>query len=143
MRLGLHAMVVLSACAVLSQAACKPNSEKASPGATSSPSARTTLDYLGSKRLSYGMRYQDTTVGGLSAISYDARTGKYYVLSDDRSEHGPVRFYTAKIKVSAKGVDDLALTGTTPLLRPDGTRFPPTSGCAGPSARSRIANARR
>lgn len=116
-------VALLAACSAIGGPA------SSSPGATATDAGAgpVQLHYLGTKRLPSGERFQNTTVGGLSALSYDARSGKYYVLSDDRAVHGPVRYYTAKISVSAKGIDDVALTGTTPLLRPNGTRFPPTS----------------
>jgi hypothetical protein len=84
------------------------------------------LEYLGAKSLPNALQFQGTTVGGLSAISYDARSGKYYVISDDRSAKNPARFYTADIGVSSAGLK-ASLTGTNPWLRPDGTVFPPTS----------------
>lgn len=73
------------------------------------------------------MAFQGTTVGGLSAISYDARTGTYYVISDDRSQTGPARFYTAHVDFADGTLKGVELTGTHPWLRPDGTAFPPTS----------------
>jgi len=84
------------------------------------------LQYLGERELPNAMPYDGTTVGGLSAISYDARTGQYYVISDDRSQRNPARFYTASIGVSATGLDSVQLTGTHPFLAPDGSAYPPT-----------------
>ena len=51
--------------------------------------------------------YQDTVVGGLSAIAYNRQQDVFYVLSDDRSERSPARFYTFKLKV--KQTDDAAM----------------------------------
>ena len=51
--------------------------------------------------------YQDTVVGGLSAIAYDRQQDVFYVVSDDRSERSPARFYTFKLKV--KQTDDAAM----------------------------------
>ncbi|GAA0238437.1 esterase-like activity of phytase family protein [Cryptosporangium japonicum] len=99
---------------------------------TVAPPARATepvaLDFLGATVLPNAEQFQGTTVGGLSAISYDARSGQYYVISDDRSAKNPARFYTARIKVSTTGAPEVTLTGTKPWLRPDGTVFPPTAG---------------
>ncbi|MEU6351928.1 esterase-like activity of phytase family protein [Streptomyces sp. NPDC047072] len=85
------------------------------------------LDFLGERELPSAMAFQGTTVGGLSAISYDAKTGTYYLISDDRSQTGPARFYTARIDFADGGPGDVELTGTHPWLRPDGSAFPPTS----------------
>jgi hypothetical protein len=38
--------------------------------------------------------FQGTTVGGLSALSYDREQDQFYVLSDDRGKYGPPRVYT-------------------------------------------------
>ena len=48
------------------------------------------------------MTFADTRVGGLSAISYDSKTGSFLVLSDDRSEFAPARFYTININISSE-----------------------------------------
>jgi hypothetical protein len=85
------------------------------------------LDFLGERELPNAMAFQGTTVGGLSAISYDARTGTYFVISDDRSQTGPARFYTAHVDFTDGTLTGVDLTGTHPWLRPDGTTFPPTS----------------
>jgi hypothetical protein len=51
--------------------------------------------------------YQDTVVGGLSAIAYNRQQDVFYVLSDDRSQYSPARFYTFKLKV--KQTDDAGI----------------------------------
>ena len=51
--------------------------------------------------------YQDTVIGGLSAIAYNREQDVFYVLSDDRSQLSPARFYTFKLKV--KQTDDNAI----------------------------------
>ncbi|MGW0834983.1 esterase-like activity of phytase family protein [Streptomyces prunicolor] len=89
--------------------------------------SRVRLDFLGERELPYGMSFQGTTVGGLSAISYDARTGTYYLISDDRSQTGPARFYTARVDFTLGALKRVELTGTHPWLRADGSTFPPTS----------------
>ncbi len=69
--------------------------------------------------LPHAMQFNGTTVGGLSGVDYDPRTGKWVLISDDRSERQPARIYTAELTDGA-----LRLTGTAPLLRPDGTTYP-------------------
>lgn len=44
-------------------------------------------------------KFQDTVVGGLSAIAYNREKDKFYVLSDDRGKRSPARFYTFNLKV--------------------------------------------
>ncbi len=41
-------------------------------------------------------KFKNTPVGGLSAIAYDRNLDRFYVLSDDRSNLAPARFYTFK-----------------------------------------------
>lgn len=45
------------------------------------------------------IEFQDTLVGGLSAITYDREKDCYYALSDDRSNKAPARFYTLKLDI--------------------------------------------
>lgn len=47
-----------------------------------------------------GTTFAGTEVGGLSGITYDGARDVYYVLSDDRSEEDPSRYYTVEIDVS-------------------------------------------
>jgi hypothetical protein len=95
--------------------------------AAADPHSGVQLDFIGERELPNAMAYQGTTVGGLSAISYDKRTDSYYVISDDRSQTGPARFYTARVDFSEGALTGVELTGTHPWLRPDGTAYPPTS----------------
>ena len=81
---------------------------------------------LGEKIIPAGT-FAGTTLGGLSGIDRDPRTGGYVFISDDRSALQPSRFYTATIDVSARGIGDVTFTGTHPFLRPDGTTYPPLS----------------
>lgn len=94
-------------------------------GCTSTDTSSTGLAYLGQIDFPTTYVFDDTAVGGLSAISYDAGRQVYYVISDDRSRKNPARFYTVRITLKDNrliGVDWLA---TTPLLDRTGAPFPP------------------
>ncbi|WP_103353857.1 esterase-like activity of phytase family protein [Amycolatopsis sp. CA-128772] len=93
--------------------------------ASATESHQRPIRLLGEKIVPHSLQFQGTTVGGLSSIDYDPRTGGYALICDDRSAINPARFYTATFPVSAAGVGDVTLTGTKPLLRPDGTPYPP------------------
>ncbi|ALG14411.1 esterase-like activity of phytase family protein [Kibdelosporangium phytohabitans] len=94
-------------------------------GLLASPvSAGQRVRLIGERIVPNGLVYEGTTVGGLSGIDRDPRTGEYVLISDDRSSLGPARFYTARIDVNAKRLGDVTFTGTRPLLRPDGTTYP-------------------
>jgi len=65
------------------------------------------------------------TVGGLSAISFDPREGKYYALSDDRSQRAPARVYTLDLKITPEGkFAEVAIEGATTLKDPSGETVP-------------------
>jgi hypothetical protein len=96
----------------------------ASP-ASATESHQRPIRLLGEQIVPNSLQFQGTTVGGLSSIDYDPRTGGYALICDDRSAINPARFYTATFPVSANGVGPVTLTGTKPLLRPDGTPYPP------------------
>lgn len=93
--------------------------------ASATESHQRPIRLLGEKIVPNALPFQGTTVGGLSSIDYDPRTGGYALICDDRSAINPARFYTATFPVSAKGVGDVTFTGTKPFLRPDGTTYPP------------------
>lgn len=89
--------------------------------ATASPSR---VRLLGEQIVPFNLPFQGTTVGGLSAIDRDPRTGRYVLISDDRSAIDPARFYTADIDVDAAGIHSVDFTGTHPFRRPDGRTYP-------------------
>jgi hypothetical protein len=79
---------------------------------------------LGERTLPHRLQFRGTTVGGFSGIDYDPRTGRYLLVSDDRSAVDPARFYTAEIELDAGGLHDVTLTGVTFFRRPDGKAYP-------------------
>lgn len=90
------------------------------------------LEFLGKVELAHGLLFDDTTVGGLSGISYDAADDHYFVISDDRAAKAPARFYTVRITLSDTNLSRVELLATTPLLDPDGKPFAPLSETAAP-----------
>ena len=82
------------------------------------------LKFLGEYVIPYNLNYENTTVGGLSGIDYAARFNRYVMISDDRSDKNPARFYTAKISFSGKGIDTVEFVGVSNLLQPGGTVYP-------------------
>jgi 3-phytase/alkaline phosphatase D len=87
------------------------------------------LQFRGQAIVPTGTTFAGTTVGGLSSITYDARRGVYYALSDDPSQFQPARFYTVALDLSdgrlADG--DVAFRGLTTLLAPGGAPYAPFS----------------
>ncbi len=87
------------------------------------------LQFRGQAVVPSGTTFAGTTVGGLSSITYDAKRGVYYAISDDQGQFQPARFYTLGLDVRdgrlADG--DVRFTGVTTLLAPDGQPYPPLS----------------
>ena len=73
------------------------------------------LRYLGQMRVWPGATLDGTVIGGLSGISYDPSSQLYYIISDDRSAKNPARF-TARISLSANGIDGVEFVSTHPWL---------------------------
>ncbi|RZL67408.1 MAG: esterase-like activity of phytase family protein, partial [Variovorax sp.] len=61
------------------------------------------LRLLGEARWSHRQTVDGTPAGGLSAMDYDAAKGEYLLLSDDRSDLAPVRFYSARWPAPGEG----------------------------------------
>jgi hypothetical protein len=85
------------------------------------------LKYIGSYEIPFNLKFKNTIVGGLSGIDYDAKNDLYYLISDDRSDKNPARFYTTKIFISQKGIDSLAFTDVVNMLQPDAEVYPNNS----------------
>jgi hypothetical protein len=71
--------------------------------------------------------FEETEVGGLSAISYDPRHDVYYAQTDDRSLKAPARFYRLKIDLDESGaipqIDNVRIESATTLIRTEGKPF--------------------
>lgn len=82
------------------------------------------LQFLGEMDVPHNLQFKNTTVGGLSGIDYDVANNVYYLISDDRSDINPARFYTAKVFITPKGIDSLVFVDVKSLLQFDGTVYP-------------------
>jgi hypothetical protein len=101
----------------------------AAPAGAVSPQARMPgLQFLGQAIIPTGATFAGTQVGGLSSITYDPSRNVYYVLSDDRSQLNPARFYTFGIDLDGSfDASDLHIDGVTTLQAPGGGPYPPLS----------------
>ena len=106
--------------AVFAMLSCRTTLKTASQPKASIQSLR----LLGEYEIPYGFSFQNTTVGGLSGIDYDAGKDCYYLICDDRSAINPARFYTARIFFTQKGIDSFRFTGMNYLLQPGGIVYP-------------------
>src|SRR6059058_2792163 len=87
------------------------------------------LQFLGQAIVPTGTTFAGTTIGGLSSITYDARRGVFYSLSDDQSQFNPARFYTLHIDLSNGSLSngDVHFDAVTTLLSPNGLPYAPFS----------------
>jgi hypothetical protein len=96
----------------------------AAPAVARPPSPK--LQFLGQAIVPTGTTYRATTVGGLSSITYDARRGVYYTVSDDPRA---VRYYTVGLDLRDGRLsnDDVRFDNVTSLLAPGGAPYAPTA----------------
>lgn len=66
----------------------------------------------------------NTLYGGISGIDYDPVADTWYLISDDRSEMAPARFYTGSITYDDNGFTDVTIEKAVTLLQGDGNPFP-------------------
>ena len=106
-----------------------PAATRATPPTPASSAGLGVVGFLGELRIPPGTQYGGSTIGGLSGLDRDPRTGGWFLISDDRSEKQPARFYTADLAFEGSdgALSGVRFTGTTPFLRVDGTPFPPLS----------------
>jgi hypothetical protein len=71
--------------------------------------------------------FKNTPVGGLSAMTYDRKRNRFYILSDDRSNLAPARFYTAQLNLNSNKIDNLNFEEVTFLKETTGEQYPPGS----------------
>jgi hypothetical protein len=82
------------------------------------------LHFLSEYVVPFNTFHDSTLVGGLSGIDYNQAKDEYYLISDDRSQRNPARFYTAKISIEDKKIDSVYFVGTTFLKDKRGKVYP-------------------
>lgn len=85
------------------------------------------LDFLSEYQLPK-QNFEGTRIGGLSGITYDRQRDLFYVMSDDRSEFGPARFYTLKLsldstKPQAAKISQISVEGVTTITQENGQPY--------------------
>jgi hypothetical protein len=92
------------------------------------------LSLLGAYDVPKDLAVDGAPFGGVSGIDYDPSTGDWLMISDDRSDKAPARFYRVRLTYDAGGVSTFSLKSSTPLRRENGDTFPPTKSPAGERA---------
>jgi 3-phytase len=83
------------------------------------------VDFLGEVTFPTSLTFENTRVGGLSGIAYDAANDIYYSMADDRSQFNPARFYSLSIDLSDGELQDgdIRFADVTTLLDESGEPF--------------------
>lgn len=81
------------------------------------------LRYLNQHIIPFKSLYKETLAGGFSGIDYDAQKNQYYIISDDRSNLQPARFYTANIQLTDTGVANFTFSAVHFLTNEKGKKF--------------------
>jgi hypothetical protein len=92
------------------------------------------LSLLGAYDAPKDLAVDGAPFGGVSGIDYDPTTGDWLMISDDRSDKAPARFYRARLTYDARGVSAFSLKSSIPLRQENGETFPPTKSPDGERA---------
>lgn len=85
----------------------------------------TGINFIGEAILPTGTNFENTQLGGLSGITYDSQNQLYYLISDDRSQKSPARFYTFKLNLNIDSFqnNDIKPVAVTTLKDKNGKTF--------------------
>jgi hypothetical protein len=103
----------------------------ASPAAAHPAHSLPSLSLLDSLVVPAGQQL-GTPFGGISGIDYDARTGQYVAISDDRSALAPARYYTLRLPIKRDKLAAPVVTTVTTLRDTNGQAF--ANGTVDPEA---------
>ncbi len=96
----------------------------AAPDRTGTPECATGVDFLGFSDALNKRTYEGTSVGGLSALTYDGRRGVYYSLVDNGpAATSEARFYTLRIPTKGGVLGTPEILGVTTLRDASGQPF--------------------
>ncbi len=84
------------------------------------------VDFLGFSDSLNKTTFEDTNVGGLSALTYDRQEGVYYSLVDNERDTR-ARFYTLDIPLGRSGLGDPSVLDVTSLRNASGQSFTGTN----------------
>jgi hypothetical protein len=81
------------------------------------------LKLISSIEIPFDKTFQNTKVGGLSGIDYDAKNDLYYLICDDRSMFNDSRFYTAKIRMFENKLEGIDFQSVSTLKNETGEAY--------------------
>jgi hypothetical protein len=94
------------------------------PAAAQSTAEIGSLRFIGAVTVPNDAMVDGTLVGGLSGIDYDPAADLWYLISDDKSDKNPARFYTAKLTFDQARLASVAIEHAVALLQADGRPYP-------------------
>lgn len=125
------ALATAFAAVALTAAACGGGND--APAAAAAPSAspldnRTIsgLNLIGQQVIARRTQFQDTVIGGLSGVEYDAANKRFLFISDDRTttdSANPPRMYTANLNYDAAGFTGVTFLSTIKMKQPNGSDY--------------------
>jgi hypothetical protein len=92
------------------------------------------LSLLGAYDVPKDLAVDGAPFGGVSGIDYDPATADWLMISDDRSDKAPTRFYRVRLTYDARGVSAFSLKSSIALRQENGETFPPTKSPDGERA---------
>ncbi|MBA4096451.1 MAG: hypothetical protein C0484_06710 [Rhodospirillum sp.] len=82
------------------------------------------LRFIGAVTVPNDQTIDGTLVGGLSGIDYDPAADLWYLISDDKSDKNPARFYTAKLTFDKASLASVEIEHAVTLLQFEGQPYP-------------------
>jgi hypothetical protein len=82
------------------------------------------LRFIGAVTVPNDQTVDGTLVGGMSGIDYDPATDLWYLISDDKSDKSPARFYTAKLTFDQARFASVEIAHAVTLLQAEGQPYP-------------------
>lgn len=116
---------VLAALAIWAVAFAGQETATAAPSRTEAPECASGVDFLGFSDALNKRTYEGTSVGGLSALAYNARRGGvYYSLVDNGpTSASEARFYTLHLPTRSGTLGEPEILDVTPLRNESGQPF--------------------
>lgn len=94
------------------------------PAAAQSTTEIGGLRLIGAVTVSNDQTVDGTLVGGLSGVDYDPAADLWYLISDDKSDKNPARFYTAKLTFDQASLATVEIEHAITLLQAEGQPYP-------------------
>ncbi|MCA0212071.1 MAG: esterase-like activity of phytase family protein [Proteobacteria bacterium] len=88
------------------------------------PTQPARLRLIGEATLAHRLAFKGTAVGGLSGLDFDAASGLWFALCDDRSDLAPARFYTLRLPLDGQRLGVPELVDVVTLRQDNGLPYP-------------------